>query len=56
METRIEQFPDKAPKDNLRFSPERKELLERTLAIRKAIGRVNRDSTELVREMRDDGA
>ncbi len=56
METRTEQIPDKTSTDRLRFSPDRRALLERPLAIRKAIGRVCRDSTELVREIGDKGA
>ena len=38
-----------------KLSPERMELLQRTLAIRKAIGKPSRNMTDLVREMRDKG-
>jgi hypothetical protein len=38
-----------------KLSPDRMELLHRTLAIRKAIGKVSRNLTDLVRDMRDRG-
>jgi len=39
-----------------RLSPERLELLKRTLKIRRLIGKVSRNVAELVHEMREHGA
>ncbi|MFH1115418.1 MAG: hypothetical protein V1792_16040 [Pseudomonadota bacterium] len=39
-----------------RLSPDRLELLERTLRVREAIGKVSPHVTELVHEMREQGA
>ncbi len=39
-----------------RLSPDRLELLERTLEVRRAIGKISPDVAELVHEMRKQGA
>ncbi len=39
-----------------RLSPERLELLKRTLEVRRRIGRVSGDVADLVHEMREQGA
>jgi hypothetical protein len=39
----------------LRLSPQRADLYNRTLAIRQAIGRVSGDLTKMVRDMREQG-
>lgn|GEM_PF-6359526 len=37
----------------VKLSPDRMELLQRTLDIRQALGKVSRNLTDLVREMRE---
>ncbi len=39
-----------------RLSPDRLELLERTLKVRRMIGKISRNVAELVHEMREQGA
>ena len=39
-----------------RLSPERLDLLKRTLEVRRLIGKVSKDVADLVHEMREQGA